>query len=202
MADRRGCSSNSPDQALSTMVFDCGLMDLGFSGPAFTWYSGSHAVRLDRCLGNTAWFSRFPTSIVHHLVRMKSDHRPLLLQTATVVHSPRSQQFKYFSGWSLHPAFKSFVEETWRTDLPIAKAIQSFSTTVSNWNRDIFGLIGRNKRILLARLKGVQRCLDIRRMAGMLKLELKLLQQLDSILEQEELMWKHKARIDWIKFGA
>ncbi|KAK8682490.1 hypothetical protein V6N13_054876 [Hibiscus sabdariffa] len=35
----------------------------------------------------------------------------------------------------------------------------------------------------------------------MLKLELKLLRQLDTILEREELMWKHKARIDWINFG-
>ncbi|KAK8623643.1 hypothetical protein V6N13_065009 [Hibiscus sabdariffa] len=35
----------------------------------------------------------------------------------------------------------------------------------------------------------------------MLKLESKLLRQLDTILEQEELMWKHKARIDWINFG-
>ncbi|KAK8698342.1 hypothetical protein V6N13_114466 [Hibiscus sabdariffa] len=41
VADRRGCSSNSPEPSLSDMVFNCGLMDLGFSGPAFTWYSGS-----------------------------------------------------------------------------------------------------------------------------------------------------------------
>ncbi|KAK8621876.1 hypothetical protein V6N13_097504 [Hibiscus sabdariffa] len=55
--------------------------------------------------------------------------------------------------------------------------------------------------MLLARLKGVQRCLNVRRTTKMLKLESKLLWQLDTILEQEELMWKHKARIDWINFG-
>ncbi|KAK8647774.1 hypothetical protein V6N13_121501 [Hibiscus sabdariffa] len=151
-------------------------------GPAFTWYSGSRAVRLDRCLGNTTWFSHFPNSVLRHLVRMKSDHRSLLLQTATVPHSRWSQHFMYFSGWNLHPAFKQFVEKAWRSDLPITEAIQSFSTVSFDWNRNVFGLIGRNKRTFLARIKGVQRCLDIRRTTGMLKLELKLLRQLDTIL--------------------
>ncbi|KAK8623644.1 hypothetical protein V6N13_065010 [Hibiscus sabdariffa] len=108
-ADRRGCSSNSPEQSFSDIVFNCGLMDLGFSGPTFTWYSGSRAVRLDRCFGNAAWFSSFPNSILHHLVRMKSDHRPLLLQTTANTSSPRAKHFKYFSGWNLHPDFNNFV---------------------------------------------------------------------------------------------
>ncbi|KAK8571339.1 hypothetical protein V6N13_103466 [Hibiscus sabdariffa] len=147
MADRRSCSSNSTDQALSNMVFNYGLMDLGFSGPTFTWYSGSRAVRLDRCLGNKAWFSHFPNSVLHHLIRMKSDHQPLLLQTATVTHSPRSQHFKYFSGWNLHPAFKQFVEEAWRSDLPITehskakgrvqkRAIQTLKIEYNEWCLD------------------------------------------------------------------
>ncbi|KAK8682489.1 hypothetical protein V6N13_054875 [Hibiscus sabdariffa] len=88
------------------MVFNCGLIDLGFSGSAFTWYSGSCAVRLDRYFGNAAWFSSFPSSILHHLVRMKSDHRPLLLQTTANTPPPR---VKHFSGWNLHPDFKRFV---------------------------------------------------------------------------------------------
>ncbi|KAK8621877.1 hypothetical protein V6N13_097505 [Hibiscus sabdariffa] len=90
-ADRRGCSSNSPKQSFSDMVFNCGLMDLGFPGPTFTWYSGSRAMWLDCCFDNTAWFSSFPNFILHHLVRMKSDHRPLLLQTATNSSSPRAK---------------------------------------------------------------------------------------------------------------
>ncbi|KAK8643878.1 hypothetical protein V6N13_013155 [Hibiscus sabdariffa] len=149
-ADRRGCSSNSPEQSFSDMAFNYDLMDLGFSGPAFT------------C---------FPNSILHHLVRMKSDHRPLLLQTTANTSSPRAKHFKYFSGWNLHPDFNNFVATSWNSNLPIFEAIQAFSEAATNWNITVFGSIGCNKRTLLARLKGVQRCLDVCRTTKMLKLD-------------------------------
>ncbi|KAG8490242.1 hypothetical protein CXB51_015567 [Gossypium anomalum] len=55
--------------------------DLGFSGPAFTWQRGSTYVRLDRALANDEWMATFPQSLVQHLPRIKSYHRPLLLST-------------------------------------------------------------------------------------------------------------------------
>ncbi|KAL4378500.1 hypothetical protein GQ457_02G023050 [Hibiscus cannabinus] len=169
------------------MIFNCDLFDLGLSGPAFTRYSGSHALP--------------EFHLAHHLVRMKSDHRPLLLQKTANTPPPWVKHFKYFSGWNLHPDFKRFVEANWNSALPITEVIEAFSTVASDWNTNVFGLIGSNKRVILAGLKGVQRCLDQHRTTRMLKVELKLLQKLDTILEHEELMWKHKARIDWINFG-
>ncbi|KAL4352071.1 hypothetical protein GQ457_06G018000 [Hibiscus cannabinus] len=74
-------------------------------------------------------------------------------------------------------------------------------TEASSWNRDVFGSIGRNNKILKARLRGVQSCLDQRRTRNLLKLEKKLLTELEVLLDLEEQLWKQKARMDWIHFG-
>ncbi|KAL5545920.1 hypothetical protein UlMin_005607 [Ulmus minor] len=62
----------------------CGLADLGFRGPKFTWNRGKEAnlvqERLDRMLGNSGWLDLFPNSLVHHLSLWGSDHRPLLVE--------------------------------------------------------------------------------------------------------------------------
>ncbi|KAL4353703.1 hypothetical protein GQ457_06G025370 [Hibiscus cannabinus] len=86
-------------------------------------------------------------------------------------------------------------------NMPLPDIIRSFTLAASNWNREVFGLLGRSKRILLARLRGVQRCLDQKRTKGLLKLEQKLLTELESVLDHEEQLWKQKARMDWIQFG-
>ncbi|KAL5570762.1 hypothetical protein UlMin_020359 [Ulmus minor] len=63
----------------------CGLADLGYRGPHFTWYRGNNdsnliQERLDRMLGNQGWFHLFPNSVVHHLRFQGLDHRPLLVE--------------------------------------------------------------------------------------------------------------------------
>ncbi|GMI90895.1 hypothetical protein HRI_002758800 [Hibiscus trionum] len=174
-SERQGCSSIVPDSQFQDMVFYCGLQDLGFAGPNFTWYRGNRSVRLDRCFGNAAWYEHFPQSSLHHLLRMKSDHRPIMLYPAVPPTSPRQPSFKYFSGWSLHSDFKRLVHDNWDSTLPISEAISSFTGAAVSWNNEIFGAIGKRKKILMARLRGVQRCLDQRRSANMVKLESKLL---------------------------
>ncbi|KAH1108511.1 hypothetical protein J1N35_012279 [Gossypium stocksii] len=57
------------------------VQDLGFCGPSFTWQRGATSVRLDRALANDEWMLTFPQCLVHHLIRIKSNHRPLLLST-------------------------------------------------------------------------------------------------------------------------
>ncbi|KAL5575510.1 hypothetical protein UlMin_017209 [Ulmus minor] len=46
----------------------CGLADLGFRGPKFTWKRGNGAFlvqkRLDRMLGNSGWLDLFPNSLL------------------------------------------------------------------------------------------------------------------------------------------
>ncbi|KAK6123881.1 hypothetical protein DH2020_042372 [Rehmannia glutinosa] len=66
-------------------INNCGLTDLGFSGPRFTWTNMQHGdnniqERLDRALANDVWISQFPYYRVTHLLRVKSDHNPLTIE--------------------------------------------------------------------------------------------------------------------------
>ena len=73
--------------AFRNCLDNCGLMDLGFHGPRFTWTNKSPVwqtnikERLDRRVANTEWTLLCPSAEIHHLPRVKSDHCPILLTT-------------------------------------------------------------------------------------------------------------------------
>ncbi|KAK8662450.1 hypothetical protein V6N13_092023 [Hibiscus sabdariffa] len=90
--------------------------------------------------------------------------------------------------WSLHLDFKRLVRDNWDSSIPIIEAVNNFSIATKKWNTEVFGVIVRNKKILMARLRGVQRFLDKRRTQSMLKLELKLLEEIEQLLDQEEML--------------
>jgi hypothetical protein len=65
------------------MIKNCGLFDLGYNRPAYTWSnkcfnSNPTYERLDHCLGNAEWCTMFPTTTVYHLPMVRSDHEPIL----------------------------------------------------------------------------------------------------------------------------
>ena len=72
----------------------CGLIDLGFHGPRFTWtykipaWQSTIKERLDRGLGNVEWTLLFPSAEIHHLPRVKSDHCPIMLNTDPLEPKP------------------------------------------------------------------------------------------------------------------
>lgn len=86
-------------------------IDLGFSGPKFTWCNNHHesarvSERIDRALASTRWIHHFPDFSVWHLPRIASDHCRILISTNTVIRyrSPfRFEQFwtHYSSVWEL-----------------------------------------------------------------------------------------------------
>lgn len=65
----------------------------------------------------------------------------------------------------------------------------------------MFGNIFKQKRLLLARLDGLQKILSSRSDRGLLKLEAKIRRELDMILDREELLWYQKSRVEWLKNG-
>lgn len=53
----------------------------------------------------------------------------------------------------------------------------------------------------MARIEGAQKKLSIHHHTGLIKLEARLRRELDEVLEQEELLWYQKSRVEWIKDG-
>ena len=86
MMERRNCSSDLERRCanFNHWIENIGLIDLGFSGPQFTWARGRNpksrqCARLDRGLCNDQWRMRFQEAGVRHLLMHESDHCPLLI---------------------------------------------------------------------------------------------------------------------------
>jgi endonuclease/exonuclease/phosphatase family metal-dependent hydrolase len=92
------------------MIKNCGLLDLGYKGPAYTWTnkrfsSNPTYERLDRCLGNAEWCAAFPTTTVYHLPMMRSDHVSILAVLNTN-HPKTNKVFKFENWWLLEQDFQ------------------------------------------------------------------------------------------------
>lgn len=73
-------------QKFANLIDDMGLIDLGFTGPKYTWSRGKtienrKCARLDRALCNVEWRMLFPEATMKHLLTFNSDHCPLLVNT-------------------------------------------------------------------------------------------------------------------------
>ncbi|KAK8658097.1 hypothetical protein V6N13_036309 [Hibiscus sabdariffa] len=201
-ADRSGCAlSSRPSRDFQNLLVDYGLRDMGFLGPAFTWSRGSASVRLDRFICNSYFDETFSESTVHHLLRLRSDHRPLILTVGRSFRNRRSSPFRYFSGWKSHSDFSRMVADNWKVSSSMSVTLQRFVQAADTWNKTIFGYVGTKKRTLMARLRGIQKSLSCHPSRFLRRLESELLVDLEHLLDQEELLWRQKSRSDWVSLG-
>jgi hypothetical protein len=105
--------------AFQDCLQDCGLMDLGFVGPKYTWCNrqdaSSHVkVRLDRAVANGDFSNRFDACTVENIITMSSDHYAILLTMVVDprrgVQQPVSSSFRYEAMWLIRPKRIYFPE--------------------------------------------------------------------------------------------
>ena len=131
----------------------CGLADLGFRGPKFTWYRGKNAClvqeRLDRMLGNGGWLDLFPNSLVHHLNLRGSDHRPLLVELLRVNESSsigkvwKRGRFHFEEAWVDEEECSTLIRNHWRSStavnlVGVANKFRLCATDLESWNVESF----------------------------------------------------------------
>ncbi|XP_065631679.1 uncharacterized protein LOC136068452 [Quercus suber] len=97
----------------------CGFVDLGFSGPEFTWHGrrGGELIweRLDRGVANYEWLARFPTGRIKHLNCFTSDHRPILLSLeAGGEHKKWNRKpFRFEAMWVSDSGCRDVITRAW-----------------------------------------------------------------------------------------
>lgn len=79
--------------------------------------------------------------------------------------------------------------------------IKDITAKIHHWNWNVFGNIFKTKRHLEARIRGLQQSSHYPSSEGVLNLERRLISGLNNVLDQEETLWFHKARIQWIREG-
>ena len=193
-------------QLFSNCLDTCGMIDLGFSGPRFTWsnlreFSSLIQERLDRGFANASWRCAFPEASVHHLTRTHSDHCPVLicLDKPPSLNLPRP--FIFQPVWLSHPDFPNVLNNSWDVIFPLESNVIEFTKTVVKWNRDVFGNIFWKKQNLVARLRGIQCGLASAPNNFLVNLERKLRLEYLSVLQQEEEFWSVKSRYNCLIQG-
>ena len=181
---------------------NCGLMDLGFHGPRFTWTNKSPCwqttikERLDRGLGNAEWATLFPSMEIHHLPRVKSNHFPIFLSTDPREWKP-PKPFRFEQIWLTDPTFPTLVDDSWKASKQIPSTSSSLSKFpwhldaliehIQSWNKNHFGNLFQCKTRLLARLCGIQVALARNPSPFLYSLENQLTQEYNTVLHQEYL---------------
>lgn len=203
--ERRGASVHrfTGCPRFSAFVHNSGLIDMGFCGPTITWRRGLKFARLDQPLTNQKWIQDLPLSQTHHLAQVKSDHRPLLIDLGLTFQQARKPSpFKFLAAWTTHDSFNGLIRDSWDPNTTLAQNLQSLTETLSTWNKDVFGLIGKRKRHLRARILGIQTALEARPLSIHLNtLDKQLRDDYETTCWQEELLWRQKATCDWICQG-
>jgi hypothetical protein len=124
--------------------------------------------------------------------------------------TPGKKPFRFEKFWLDHPEFQENIQAWWReAEVPRGSKMYRFQQKLKNlkqtlklWNQSTFGNIFDAQKQLLAQLEGIQQQIRLHGLTNELKAqEITLNQQLEVRKKQEEILWKQKSRVQWLREG-
>ena len=117
------------------------LVDLPLGGRKYTWSRGKSMSRLDRCLVDNEWCTKFPEMKLMALNIMTSDHCPIVMETSKEDWGPKP--FRSLDAWLSHPDFVKKVKDEWCLlgELLTADKLKALRVPLRVWNKKSFGHI-------------------------------------------------------------
>jgi hypothetical protein len=122
----------------------------------------------------------------------------------------KNRPFRFEKFWIEHPTFKENINHWWREPQPeqgtrmfkLYKKLRYIKHKLKEWNKEIFGNINQEKRIIENRMRNLQEiCIDKGYIEDRKKEEIQLNQEWEARCQQEETLWCQKSRISWPKEG-
>jgi hypothetical protein len=193
-------------QAFQDALTDCELADIGFSGDEFTWQRGRIRERLDRGTANAGWNTLFPNAQLINGEMVKSDHRPLIVNTegCSSFALPRSGPRRFEARWLKEETVEEIVQAAWaraaaRGHGPkLMSKVKAVHADMHEWDKNVLKKPAQ-------RMKKLKQELETLRWGPMtdasLAAQKEILLRLELLLEQEEIIWVQRARANWLKHG-
>ncbi|KAL5549942.1 hypothetical protein UlMin_000118 [Ulmus minor] len=179
-----------------------GMISIPSSGSFYSWSIrriGRNRVnsRTDRGVANEEWWIRFPNASLHLLPQSTSDHSPQLL-SCLGHHEAVKKTFCFEATWVEDYHSHWVVEQAWHSSFHPrhpTRLVNRFSATryaLSRWNRDEFGNIMANIRVVREAFAQSYQSLDFDRDNERVR---RLRLQLNHLLKLEEVFWFQKSRL-------
>ncbi|KAF7129888.1 hypothetical protein RHSIM_Rhsim10G0112100 [Rhododendron simsii] len=189
--DKMGGVMPSQNQISSfhEMISECGLIDLEFKGPKFTWRNNRSAdslimERIDMAFTNAQW-------------RELNDQAMVFVEAAV----------GFESLWVTDEECKEVVSTAWSQACEgtvmnrVCKKLRRCKEELKDWSRQKFG----NLRIRIAttkeKLLEVQKRLEYGFNTDIMALERTLIKQLEDLWQKDAMYWHQRSRIKWLQMG-
>uniref|UniRef100_A0A7N2LBZ8 Endonuclease/exonuclease/phosphatase domain-containing protein n=1 Tax=Quercus lobata TaxID=97700 RepID=A0A7N2LBZ8_QUELO len=191
-------------QAFCEALDFCGFLDLGFTGPEFTWHGRRHEYmiweRLDRGMANYDWMSKFLVATVRHLHYYSSDHQPICLILNPNNEAQRwiRKPFWFEKMWLADKGCGNMVLRAWQVEnhgTPMFKVTQKLKKCkkmLKSWSREHFGNV---KNQIKKKKEELWKAEELAANEGSYDLVVSLKHELNFLLEKESPMWRQRARM-------
>ncbi|XP_023878479.1 uncharacterized protein LOC111990942 [Quercus suber] len=188
----------------------CGLREVDYVGPRFTWiYQRKDGEqireRLDRAFATQEWMDLFPTTKLHHLSSLASDHSPLSLHLEYQQKKMKVRRMFKFEYMRLKDRrCEEIVKTEWEeeeiiaTDRVLERCLERCRAELSAWNKSEFGHVGRKISELQSRFEGLERQPSSTEQIRELK---NTRVELNCWLDKEDVMWRQRSRLNWFQRG-
>ncbi|XP_059431606.1 uncharacterized protein LOC132165127 [Corylus avellana] len=185
-----------------------GHPDTQKSGPVFTWNNGREGADftmewLDRVV--VAWHTLFPNVESSIELAIFSDHLPILINpSGSCKVRRRRRDFHFEAEWGEKKECKEVIKKIWRvkereqgTWIAVEKKLKKSKGGLLQWQKVNRRQIGQDIQLLSEKLISEQKKGDFVDRSILLKLK----SDLAKLQDDEDLYWRQRAKIEWMRGG-
>jgi hypothetical protein len=153
------------------------------------------------------WEAKHPEVLQKRLLCLCSDHFPIVL--ACGGNKGGKKSFKFENMWLKEEGFVERVRGWWAAynfqgtpSFIFAKKLKALKGDIINWNKTVFGNVGALIKERVDELKALERSAEREGLSEEERVRKgQLCRDLERALLQEEISWRQKSRIKWLKEG-
>ena len=189
-----------------------GLFDLRYIGPSHTWINSQPSnpitKKLDRLLVNSNFVASYPHALSTFLPPLFSDHSPCILDLSFTLPSAGTQPYKFQNYLTKHPGSAELLKDAWihagntcQTLSQLCWKLKLIKSDLKLLNKDNYSKIQKrvsetNSLLQIAQVQALQDPNPTTFQA-----ERDLHQKWNFLREIEEMFFRQKARINWLREG-